>query len=64
VDDVAVFASGPGAARFNAFQDNTELFFGVVEALGLRVPVDRAWDGRASETIGSTAAARTLVGVG
>jgi alkaline phosphatase len=35
VEDVSVFASGPGAARFNAFQDNTEIFFGIMEALGL-----------------------------
>jgi hypothetical protein len=32
---VSVFASGPGAARFNAFQDNTEILFGIMEALGL-----------------------------
>jgi alkaline phosphatase len=64
VDDVAVYASGPGAARFNAFQDNTELFFGVVEALGLRVPVDRASGARAEETIGAAAeAGRVLAGV-
>lgn len=35
VEDVGVFASGPGAARFNAVQDNTELFFGMTSALGL-----------------------------
>jgi alkaline phosphatase len=35
VEDVSVFASGPGAARFNAFLDNTEIFFGIIDALGL-----------------------------
>ncbi|WP_103500229.1 alkaline phosphatase, partial [Streptomyces sp. SM14] len=35
VEDVSVFASGVGAERFNAFQDNTELFFGMMHALGL-----------------------------
>jgi alkaline phosphatase len=38
VEDVPVFASGPGAARFNAFLDNTELFFAMMDALGLQVP--------------------------
>lgn len=40
VDDVAVVASGPGAAGFNRFMDNTEIFFGVIDALGLKVPVE------------------------
>lgn len=35
VEDVSVFATGPGAARFNAFLDNTEIFFGIIDALGL-----------------------------
>lgn len=35
VEDVSVFAFGPGAARFNAFLDNTELFFAMMDALGL-----------------------------
>ncbi|NJP68533.1 alkaline phosphatase [Streptomyces spiramenti] len=35
VEDVSVFASGVGAERFNAFQDNTELFFGMMHALAL-----------------------------
>ncbi|MGW2770779.1 alkaline phosphatase [Streptomyces sp. NPDC001275] len=35
VEDVSVFASGPGADRFNAFQDNTEIFFHIMDALGL-----------------------------
>lgn len=41
VEDVAVFASGPGAFRFNAFLDNTEVFFAMADALDLRLPVDR-----------------------
>lgn len=41
VDDVAVVASGPGAAGFNRFMDNTEIFFGIADALALKVPVDR-----------------------
>ncbi|HYO43444.1 MAG TPA: alkaline phosphatase [Candidatus Limnocylindrales bacterium] len=73
VEDVAVYASGPGAARFNAFQDNTELFFGVADALGLRVPVDRVSGGRSSDVVPATAsasasaattAARVLASVG
>jgi alkaline phosphatase len=35
VEDVGVFASGPGAERFNAVQDNTEIFFGMIGALGV-----------------------------
>ncbi|NJQ08195.1 alkaline phosphatase [Streptomyces lonarensis] len=35
VEDVSVFASGVGAERFNAFQDNTELFFHMMHALAL-----------------------------
>lgn len=35
VEDVNVFASGPGAQRFNAFQDNTEIFFAIMDALEL-----------------------------
>ncbi|QSB14684.1 alkaline phosphatase [Natronosporangium hydrolyticum] len=37
VEDVSVFASGPGAARFNAFLDNTELFFAMTDSLDLSV---------------------------
>jgi alkaline phosphatase len=36
VDDVAIFASGPGAERFNAFMDNTEVFHTMMAALRLR----------------------------
>jgi alkaline phosphatase len=49
VEDVGVFASGPGAARFNAVQDNTEIFFGIAEALRLSLPVRRR-PGRDRET--------------
>ncbi|WP_166345454.1 alkaline phosphatase [Phytoactinopolyspora limicola] len=35
VEDVSIFASGPGAARFNAFLDNTEVFHAIADALGL-----------------------------
>jgi alkaline phosphatase len=35
VEDVSIFASGPGAARFNAFLDNTEVFHAMADALGL-----------------------------
>ncbi|MDP5225971.1 MULTISPECIES: alkaline phosphatase [Arthrobacter] len=41
VDDVALVASGPGSADFNRFHDNTEVFFSVVNALGLKVPTAR-----------------------
>ncbi|MDO5627294.1 MAG: alkaline phosphatase [Mobilicoccus sp.] len=37
VEDVPVFASGHGAGRFNAVLDNTEIFFGMVDALGLQL---------------------------
>jgi alkaline phosphatase len=40
VEDVAVGASGPGARRFNAFLDNTEIFFALADAMQLRPPVD------------------------
>jgi alkaline phosphatase len=35
VDDVPIMAAGPGAARFNATLDNTEVFFAIVDALGI-----------------------------
>jgi len=35
VEDVGIWASGPGAERFNALLDNTEVFFSVMDALGL-----------------------------
>jgi alkaline phosphatase len=38
VEDVAVVASGPGASRFNAFLDNTEIFFAMMDALGVKAP--------------------------
>lgn len=38
VEDVAIVASGPGAARFNSFLDNTEVFYAMMDALGLDVP--------------------------
>jgi alkaline phosphatase len=59
VEDVAVFASGPGAARFNDFQDNTELFFGIADALSLDVPAGRR-PGRARDVVGAAKGARVL----
>lgn len=47
VEDVAVFASGPGAPRFNAFLDNTEIFFAIMDALGLKMKVPRRFGTRA-----------------
>ncbi|KJR96620.1 MAG: alkaline phosphatase [Peptococcaceae bacterium BRH_c4a] len=35
-EDVPVTASGPGAGYFNGVLDNTELFYGMVNALGLK----------------------------
>ncbi|MFG2045769.1 alkaline phosphatase [Dactylosporangium sp. NPDC048998] len=35
VEDVSIVASGPGAQRFNAFLDNTEVFHAIIDALGL-----------------------------
>lgn len=35
VEDVPIFASGPGADKFNAFVDNTEVFHHMVDALGI-----------------------------
>ncbi|QSB06133.1 alkaline phosphatase [Natronoglycomyces albus] len=35
VDDVPLFASGPGSARFNSFLDNTEVFHLMIDALGI-----------------------------
>lgn len=53
VEDVGVSASGPGASRFNAFLDNTELFFAMADALHLRLPLDRQ---RGRQTAGDTSA--------
>jgi alkaline phosphatase len=38
VDDVVIYASGPGAARFGGLLDNTEVFFAMADALGLQLP--------------------------
>jgi len=42
VEDVLVFASGPGAGGFNAVLDNTEIFHRMVDALGLVVVEETA----------------------
>jgi alkaline phosphatase len=34
-DDVPLSAAGPGADYFKGVMDNTEVFFGIVRALGL-----------------------------
>lgn len=34
-DDVPLFASGPGARAFHGIHDNTDVFFGMVSALGI-----------------------------
>jgi alkaline phosphatase len=39
VDDVVIYASGPGAARFSGLLDNTEVFFAMADALGLQLPL-------------------------
>lgn len=36
VEDVPIFASGPGASLFNRFLDNTEVFHAIMSALQLR----------------------------
>ncbi|WP_432482893.1 alkaline phosphatase [Kineococcus esterisolvens] len=41
VEDVYVMASGPGAARFGAVLDNTEVFHAICDGLGLRIPTYR-----------------------
>ncbi|MEV7025985.1 alkaline phosphatase [Kitasatospora sp. NPDC093558] len=38
VDDVSIVASGPGSDGFNRFLDNTEVYFEIMNALGLEVP--------------------------
>ena len=35
VEDVPLTASGPGAEQFHKAMDNTEVFFAIVNALGL-----------------------------
>lgn len=65
VEDVGIFASGPGAARFNAFLDNTEVFFAMMDALGLKVSPSEARGGRATGVSGSLqTGAKELVTVG
>lgn len=41
VEDVSIFASGPGSHRFNAFLDNTEVFHRMIDALGIDATRDR-----------------------
>lgn len=63
VEDVGIVASGPGAARFNAFLDNTEVFFAMMDALGLRFSPSEA-RGTAVGVVGSARrAARSPVAV-
>ncbi|NAZ83949.1 alkaline phosphatase [Kineococcus sp. R8] len=38
VEDVALVASGPGAAGFSGVLDNTQVFHAIMDAIGLRVP--------------------------
>jgi alkaline phosphatase len=35
MQDVPIFASGPGAEAFGRVMDNTEVFFGMADAIGL-----------------------------
>lgn len=51
VDDVSIVASGPGSHRINRFHDNTEVFFDVINALGIRVDTEQllAGSGRAQQ---------------
>lgn len=37
-DDIPLYASGPGSAYFNGFHDNTDVFFGIMTALGAGTP--------------------------
>jgi alkaline phosphatase len=54
VEDVGIFASGPGASRFNAFLDNTEVFFAMMDALGLEVSASEARSARATDVVGAS----------
>ena len=47
VEDVSVFASGPGAEGFNAVLDNTEIFHRMINALGLVVNAQENGDAEA-----------------
>ncbi|WP_432562512.1 alkaline phosphatase [Kineococcus sp. SYSU DK003] len=38
VEDVSIFASGPGAQAFGKLLDNTEVFHAICAALGLQIP--------------------------
>ncbi len=65
VEDVGIFASGPGAARFNAFLDNTEVFFAIVDALGLRVAPSQVRGGQGHSVVGAAKTQKKeLVSVG
>jgi alkaline phosphatase len=44
VDDIPLYASGPGATYFNGFHDNTDVFFGMMAAIGA-AQAPRAMDG-------------------
>jgi alkaline phosphatase len=65
VEDVGVFASGPGAARFNAFLDNTEIFFAMMDALGVKVSPSEARRSQGTGAVnGQKREARELIAVG
>lgn len=53
VDDVPLMASGPGSAYFRGIHDNTDLFFGMMNALG--VDATRSASSQASLPAGSVA---------
>lgn len=65
VEDVGIVASGPGAARFNAFLDNTEVFFAMMDALGLKVsPAEARGASSVNAVTGLKGPARVLVSAG
>ena len=65
-DDVPLFASGPNSRYFHGYHDNTDLFFGMMGALGINGTrtAGQANTGTATVALGAVMALSILVGAG
>lgn len=60
-DDVPLLASGPGARYFHGIHDNTDVFFGIVSALGVSSATQSRGDAGAPLTLGFVTIGLTTV---
>ena len=62
-DDAPLFASGPGARNFHGIRDNTEIFYGVVSALGIDATRSKSQGSTGSTGAGLALGALMTLGV-